>query len=108
MPTISSGLYVFRGTFFHPFLFILPRSSSTFNWADSTGAGQMSAKNAEIMKAIISTGLHIEYENMGGTHRGITNYALNVKDALGKLDPLTENQWDEVLRDIASYADCLF
>jgi len=40
MPTISSGLYVFRGIFFHPFLFILPRSSSTFNWADYTGAGQ--------------------------------------------------------------------
>ena len=68
----------------------------------------MNAKNAEIMKAIISTGLHIEYENRGGTHKVITDYALNVKDALNELYPLTENQWNEVLRDVASYADCLF
>jgi len=68
----------------------------------------MSAQNAKIMKAIISTGLHIEYENGGGTHKVITDYAINIRDALSKLYPLTENQWDEVLRDIASYADCLY
>ena len=68
----------------------------------------MNVNNIEIMKAIISTGLHIEYENRGGTHKVITDYAINIRDALSKLYPLTENQWDEVLRDIASYADCLF
>lgn len=63
--------------------------------------------NTEIMKAVISTGLHIEYKDGGATHKGITDFAVAIKKALHPLYPLTDKQWNEVLRDIAHYADCL-
>ena len=66
------------------------------------------ATNAEIMKAVISTGLHTHYENeQAASTDEVLSRAITIKDALHSLYPLTDADWTEVLRDIGTYADCL-
>jgi len=65
--------------------------------------------NAEILKNMISTGLHIKYEHeLADSHKEILDFANSIKDALLPLFPVTDNEYEEViLNDIASYADCI-
>lgn len=64
--------------------------------------------NAEIMKAVISTGLHIHYRDENASNVDeVLALAIEIKDALNSLYRLTDQEWAAVLSDIGSYADCL-
>ena len=68
----------------------------------------MPSSNIEIMKGIISAGLHIEYRDDFALNKDeILKHAVKIKVALKSAYPLTDKEWSEVLRDIGSYADCL-
>ena len=67
----------------------------------------MNATNTEIMKSMISTNLHLTAETRTMTHNEITGIAAALRKALHTLYPVTDKEWEEVLLDIARYADCL-
>jgi hypothetical protein len=63
--------------------------------------------NTEILKKMISTSLHITAESRPMTFGEITATAVSLKNALHSLYPTTDKEWEEVMRDIGSYAYCL-
>ena len=67
-----------------------------------------SVGNAEIMKSVISAGLHIHYKDDTASNTDeVLSLAITIKELLAPLYPLADKDWSEVLRDIGTYADCL-
>jgi hypothetical protein len=65
-------------------------------------------KREEIVKGMISTSLHIKYENSSAYSKDeLLRDAIAIKDAISPLYSVTDRQWQNILADIASYADCL-
>ena len=65
-------------------------------------------KREEIVKRMISTALHTKYENSKANSKDeILGQAIDIKKALDSLYSVDDKQWQNILADIGSYADCL-
>ena len=63
--------------------------------------------NQFILTRMISTALMLESENGSLTHKKITDRALKLRKCLAPLYPVTDEEWETILRGIADYADYL-
>ena len=63
--------------------------------------------NENIISAMISTCLHIKAESSRLTRTEILDTAASLKKASASLYPVTDKEWDGILKGIARYADCL-
>lgn len=63
--------------------------------------------NKEILSNVISAVLHTLAERALLIHKEITDTAAALRNSLAPVYPVTDREWEDVLRGVARYADCL-